>query len=128
MTSSMFPPNASIPPEALKGIRIPYVLRRLPEAGLARLLSLSEPPEAGDVALARLEWIGKNARLELARGRTCNLHEGDHMAVVFGNRYATQQFEGYAGIDGDTCDLLSMGGVCGIVESRHEKVLPPSRL
>src|SRR5262249_27029104 len=67
-------------------------------------------------------------KLELALGRTCNLHEGDHLAVVFGNRYATQQFEGYAGIDGETCHLLSMGGVCGLVESRHEKVLPPSRL
>jgi hypothetical protein len=38
------------------------------------------------------------------------------------------QFEGYAESDGDACDLLSMGGVCGLVESKHDKVLEPSRL
>src|SRR5262249_58583170 len=80
------------------------------------------------IALARLELIGKNARLELASGRASTLHEGDKLAVVFGNRYATMQFEGYAQADEDACDLLSMGGVCGLVETKHEKVLPPSRL
>src|SRR5256886_12837202 len=34
--------------------------------------------------------------------------KGDLLAVVFGNRYATRQFEGYARADGEDCDLLSM--------------------
>src|SRR5262245_14046919 len=47
-------------------IRIPYGLRRVPASALATLLSLPICPEAGDIALARLAKIGKNARLELS--------------------------------------------------------------
>jgi hypothetical protein len=92
------------------------------------LLPIPSEPHAGDLALARLERIGKNARLELANGRPCNLHVGDLLVVVFGNRYATNQFEGYARVNGDSCDLLSMGGLCGIVESRHASVPDSSKL
>jgi hypothetical protein len=80
------------------------------------------------VVLARLEKIGKNASLELADGRRCTLYEGDVMVTVFGNRYATLQFEGYARSNGDQCDLLSMGGLCGLVESKHDSVGDPSKL
>ena len=114
--------------EIRTSIRIPYALRRVPEAHLACLLRCSDFPQPGDVALARLEKIGKNATLELANGRRCTLHEGDLLAVVFGNRYATLQFEGYARAIGDCCDLLSMGGMCGLVESKHASVAEPSKL
>ena len=50
----------------------------------------------GDIILARIEQIGRNRRLELANGRASTLQDGDLAAVVFGNRYATRQFEGYA--------------------------------
>ena len=96
-------------------MRLPYALRRVPEARISCLLPRLQSPQPGDVVLARLEKIGKNSRLELASGRICNLHERDLLAVAFGNRYATQQFEGYARTDGEFCDLLSMGGVCGLV-------------
>ena len=126
----MLSPNhlGRITPEPFRGVRIPYALRGIPESHFARLLPLQDPPRSGDVALARLESIGKNARLELADGRPSSLHQGDRIAVVFGNRYASSQFEGYARAKGDACDLLSMGGVCGVCESKHDKVLEPSRL
>jgi hypothetical protein len=103
-------------------------LRRVPQSSFATLLRSPEPPQVGDIVLTRLEKIGKNARLELVSGRAATLHEGDLLAVVFGNRYATEQFEGYARADGDACDLLSMGGLCGLVESRHAGVPEPSKL
>src|SRR5882762_10427744 len=109
-------------------MRIPYALRQVPRNKFASLLPVSATPRAGDIALATLEKIGKNTRLELAEGRAAQLHEGDTLAVVFGNRYATQQFEGYAGADGDACDLLSMAGVCGLVRSKHAEVSQPSKL
>jgi len=109
-------------------VRISYALRRVPEERIASLLPLVEVPQIGDVALARLEKIGKNSALELANGRRCALHEGDLLAVAFGNRYATKQFEAYAGTNGDRCDLLSMGGLCGLVETKHASVPEPSRL
>jgi hypothetical protein len=109
-------------------MRMPYVLRRVPEKSFSTLLPLSSHPSPGDVALAQLERIGRNANLELSNGRRCSLHEGDLLAVAFGNRYATMQFEGYARLDEDRCDLLTMGGVCGLVESKHAKAPDPSKL
>lgn len=114
---------------AMKAImRVPYALRRVPEASLCFLLPYSGSPQAGDIALAKIDKIGRNANLELSNGRRCSLHEGDALAVVFGNRYATMQFEGYARVDEDRCDLLSMGGVCGLVESKRTKAADPSKM
>jgi hypothetical protein len=114
--------------ELKNSMRISYALRCVPENNFATLLPFLPSPQRGDIALARLEKIGKNAILELASGRRCTLHDGDLLAVVFGNRYATLQFEGYARRDGDSCDLLSMGGLCGLVESKHAKAADPSKL
>ncbi len=105
-----------------------YALRRIPSADLVHLLPLPVSLGTGEVLLAKLEKIGKNARIELADGRMANLQEGDLIAVVLGNRYASEQFEGYAKVRGDACDLLSMGGLCGIMKSRHAGVNDPSRL
>ena len=109
-------------------LRHPYALRRVPGDRFSCLLPPLTNPRPGDIVLTRLEKIGKNTRLELASGRTCNLHEGDLLAVAFGNRYATRQFEAYARSDGEFCDLLSMGGVCGLVASSHDGIPEPSKL
>jgi hypothetical protein len=113
--------------ETNDNIRISYALRRVPPVFLNRLVALSAP-RAGDVVLAKVEKIGKNTTIELANGRRATLHEGDLIAGVFGNRYATLQFEGYARAEGEYCDMLSMGGLFGIVESKHAKAAEPSRL
>jgi hypothetical protein len=112
----------------LKSVRVPYALRRVPTSSLARLVPMGRIPAVGDIALARLEKVGKNSRLELANGRPCALHPGDLLAVVFGNRYATMQFEGYVGTRGEGCDLLSMGGLCGVVESKHDAIAESTKL
>ncbi len=109
-------------------MRIPYALRRVPEAHFVNLLPCPEAPCRGVIALAEVEKVGKNTNLELSNGRRCALHEGDTLAVVFGNRYATMQFEGYARTNGTRCDLLSMGGLCGLVESKHASVAEPTKL
>lgn len=111
-----------------RDMRLSYALRWVPNQCISALLPCPPAPRVGDIVLARLEKIGKNATLELANGRRCTLHEGDLLAVVFGNRYATLQFEGYVGSNGDSCDLLSMGGLCGLVESKHAKAADPSKL
>src|SRR5262249_38716517 len=109
-------------------VRIPYALRRVPSDRLASIGPCPTNPRAGDIVLACVEKIGKNTRLELSNGRASTLHERDLLLAVFGNRYATEQFEGSARADGDCCDLLSMGGVCGMVASRHASVPEPTRL
>lgn len=115
--------------DAMKAhMRIPYATRRVPDDRIAGLQPCQEPVETGDIVLAQIEKLGKNGGLELPSGRRCTLHEGDLLAVVFGNRYATHQFEGYARRNGDRCDMLSMGGLCGMVESKHASVAEPTKL
>jgi len=117
-----------LPPAVRSAVRVSYALRRVPASRWHALLPRREPPQVGDVALARVESIGKNMALDLASGRRCKLHNGDLIGVVFGNRYATLQFEGYARSDGDRCDLLSGGGLCGQVASKHDTMPEPTRL
>src|SRR5579871_3578977 len=114
--------------EMRTNLRLSYALRRVPEASFACLMPCLDPPQLGDIVLARIEKIGKNAHLELTDGRRCTLHEHDLLAVVFGNRYASLQFEGYARSNGDYCDLLSIGGLCGLVESKHDSIAEPTKL
>ncbi|MHB8645549.1 MAG: P-loop NTPase family protein [Thermomicrobiales bacterium] len=109
-------------------IRIPYALRRVPPEEMVRLIPNVTDFGAGEIALARVEKVGKNTTIELATGRRSALHEGDTLAIAFGNRYATRQFEGLAHASDDRCDLLSMGGLCGMVVSKHDAVSDPSRL
>lgn len=112
----------------LNRLRFPYSLRHVPRERLAGLTDVSESPLPGDIVLASVERIAKNSALELNDGRRCTLHEGDIIAAVFGNRYATLQFEGLAQRNGDSCDLLSMGGLCGLVQTKHGKVSEPTKL
>jgi hypothetical protein len=111
-----------------RDIRIPYGLRHVSVDRFTALQPMMGAPEMGDIVVAAVEKIGKNTRIELANGRPCSLHVGDLVATVFGNRYATMQFEGYARSDGNSCDLLSMGGLCGLVESRHAGIPDSSKL
>ena len=121
--------NISSPvPAEIRNIRVPYALRRVPVAAFSTVLPHFTCPEPGDIAVARVDKIGKNARLELIDGRPATLHEGDIIGVVFGNRYASEQFEGYARMQDQSCDLLSMGGLCGMVETKHANVAEPSKL
>ncbi|HEY3412740.1 MAG TPA: DUF1611 domain-containing protein [Armatimonadota bacterium] len=114
--------------ETQRKIKVPYALRRVPAECLSTVLPLPLKINAGDIALAEVETIGKNNRLELTSGRNAMLHVGDRIAVVFGNRYATQQFEGYAGKTSKGCDLMSIGGLCGQVKSKHAGVSGPTKL
>jgi len=117
-----------LPPDLRAQMRVPYTLRRVPLPDFATLLCPPQEVSSGDVLLVQLQKMGRNTRFELSSGRLCNLHEGDVLAVVVGNRYATEQFEGYAQMDGQACDLLSMGGLCGLVRSKHSGVSAPTRL
>src|SRR5437660_7816835 len=109
-------------------LRISYALRRVPTSHLHRLLPRPDVPQVGDIVLTRVVSLGKNMALDLTGGRRCKLHPGDLIAGVFGNRYATLQFEGYARSNGDRCDLLSAGGLCGLVASKHDTVPEPTKL
>jgi hypothetical protein len=120
--------NTTLDDTTMSSIHVPYGLRRVPLSVMATLLPVRENPTPGDIALAQLKTNDRTTQIELFNGRIATLHEGDLLAVSFGNRYATAQFEGYARCQGDCCDLLSIGGLCGTVESKHAAAAEPSKL
>ena len=84
--------------------------------------------KAGDLVLVEVESIGQHKKLQLAEGRYSESYKGDLLVVVCGNRYAPDQFEGFAEIGYDGCDMLAGGGIAGRMEAAHHKMATPTRL
>ena len=86
-------------------------------------------PRLGDLMLAEVISVGKNKTLENCDGRTMYLFPGDRVVGAFGNRYATDQYEGYVPQEPvGVCDMLSVGCLMGEVASRHDSMAAPTRL
>lgn len=83
---------------------------------------------AGDLVLVEVDTIGQHKKLQLAEGRYCESYKGDLLVVVCGNRYAPDQFEGFAEINHDGCDMLAGGGIAGRMEAAHDRMATPTRL
>ncbi len=75
-------------------------------------------PKAGDVGIFRV--VNPNGGYIITpEGESSYLFEGDRVMLAFGNRYATNQYEGYVP-EAPTrqCQLLGRGGVAGLVRSK----------
>lgn len=92
-----------------------------------RLLLEDSKPRPADVALVRVERIGHHHFLETADERRLRLYEGDAVIAVFGNRYATDVYEGQV-LDVDNLHLLTASGVIGTVLARHKDIGRPTAL
>lgn len=110
-------------------IKHSFTTRTIPIETMAGYVPLTQPPRVGDLILAEVLTIGKHSSLEGRTSAMMYLFPGDQVVCVFGNRYATDQFEGYVPAQPVAeCDLLSIGGVCGEVISAHSSMSPPTRL
>ena len=79
-------------------------------------------PKAGDTAIFRVKEIGKHTRIQTVNGNNRYILPGDLVMATFGNRYATEQLEGYVPTKYHaTYHILGQGGVMGIMESIHLK-------
>lgn len=91
----------------------------------------SYKPIAGDVALFEVICVNSTNAIQNDKGRNCYIFEGDTLMLTFGNRYASNQFEGYVpeGYQ-EEYDLFSKGGVAGTVKSMFQRlmVLGPTKL
>lgn len=96
------------------------------DAPLAIVPADRDPPQAGDVALLRVESIGHHGKLETADEGRMRLYPGDHVAGVFGNRYATSAYEGEV-LGVDEVHMLTAAGMVGTVRSMHRSMKPPTR-
>src|SRR5918992_1305105 len=90
----------------------------------ARCTVLTGPltPDPGDLVLARVDQLGKHARIERTDGRRSALFCGDEIVVCYGNRYATDQYEAEVPSDLGECHLVAGGGVAARVLSQHGMV------
>jgi hypothetical protein len=105
-----------------------FSTRRVLPDRMRTLLTGNLRPAAGDLVLARVDQIGKQTKLELTDGRRAHLFPGDEIVVSFGNRYAPDQYEAKVASDLSPCDLVAAGGIAGVELSRHQRMLPPTRI
>jgi hypothetical protein len=112
-----------------QGVKFGFISRAVPLEEMAGWRRMTGKPRIGDLVVAEVEKIGKHTRIETRAGVSMDIFEGDRIVVAFGNRYATDQYEGYVP-EGpvEECDMLSIGGVCGEVVSRHRSMGAPTRL
>jgi hypothetical protein len=75
-------------------------------------------PALGDLVVARVVSVGAHDGLEDVHGRRVRLHAGDLIVGAYGNRYASDFYEGYLPTSRDT-HLLTAGGLIGTVASAH---------
>jgi hypothetical protein len=110
-------------------IKYSFTTRAVPLEEMARVTPMYDPPRIGDLVLAEVLALGRHNRMEVRTGVTMDLFPGDHIVGAFGNRYATDQYEGYLPTRPvEVCDLLSVGGVLGEVASQHTSMASPTRL
>lgn len=109
--------------------KLALVTHVVPPERIRRAAIVPGAPEAGDLVAGQVLRLGKHTVIEGRESRRAALFPGDVVVGAYGHRYATDQFEGYAGPDAPEFDLLSIGGVCGQVASQNELMVhPPTRL
>lgn len=110
-------------------VKYGFATRAVPLGEMAGVVPRSDTACLGDLMLAEVLSVGKNKTLEDRDGRVMYLFPGDKIVGAFGNRYATDQYEGYVP-EGpvEVCDMLSVGALLGEVASRHDSVANPTRL
>ena len=99
-----------------------FTTRRVPRGSTFKIVTESIRPKAGDLILARVEALGHHASLQLANGRRKHLFVGDEIVVVYGNRYASNQFEAVVPESLGPCHLVAGGGVAAKARSWHAKI------
>ncbi len=110
-------------------VKYSFATRAVPLKEMVGVVPLADAPRAGDLVLTEVMGIGRHKTIEDHTDRTMYIFPGDRLVTTFGDRYATDQYEGYVP-EGpvEVCDLLSVAGVCGEVVSRHTAMANPTRL
>lgn len=99
-----------------------FATRRVNPDCATRLLRGPATPAAGDLVLARVDFLGQHPGLQLPCGRRRQLFPGDEIVVAYGNRYASNQFESVVPETIGPCHLAAGGGIASRVISWHVKM------
>lgn len=111
-----------------KRIKWAYTTRNVDQLQVEKLLTGDRKPAAGDLLLARVDQLGQHPRLELTTSRRAEMFEGDEIAVVFGNRYAPDQFEAIVPDRMEPCHLVAAGGVAARLLNSHSKMKQATKI
>jgi len=84
-------------------------------------------PEPGDLGLFRVKTIGYHKNLITKDDKKFRLYENDLFVGVFGNRYATDGFEGRVG-KLDKISMLTGAGMVGTARYRHKSIKRSTKL
>lgn len=109
-------------------IKWSYVSHVVPLEAIRGWEKRADNPRIGDLALHRVLELGKHTRMDNREGRSHYLLPGDLVATVFGNRYATDQYEGFVPPASEQYHMLSIGGVCGMVATKNTSMPDPTTL
>jgi hypothetical protein len=104
-----------------------YVTRRIIDRERMRLGGFIRQPRLGDLVVSSVASVGAHDSLENVHGRRARLYPGDIVIGAYGNRYATDFYEGYLPT-GSEAHLLTAGGVVGEVASAHTGRPAPTEL
>ncbi|NUQ23848.1 MAG: hypothetical protein HUU34_07835 [Saprospiraceae bacterium] len=84
-----------------------------------RQIIAEHQPKAGDVGIFQV-LTDASAYIMNERGIASKIMPGDRLMLAFGNRYATNQFEGYVPKHPTMiCQLLGRGGVAGVLTGQN---------
>ena len=89
--------------------------------------SPSIQPSPGDLALFRVKKIGHHKSIITTDNQKFRLYENDLVVGVFGNRYATDAFEGRIR-QLDRISMLTAAGMIGTVRYKHKKIKKSTKL
>lgn len=103
-----------------------FSTRRVPRDAVWGVLPRGGAPEAGDLVLAVVDALGQHGGLQLPSGRRRRLFPGDEIVVAYGNRYASNQFEGLVPQTMGPCHLVAGGGIAARAVSWHAKMKAPT--
>ena len=77
-------------------------------------------PKAGDVGLFQVVEVDRHSSLQCIDKRSHSIFDGDYVLAVFGDRYATSQYEGYVPKEPmEVYHIIGAGGVIGIVHTKN---------
>lgn len=99
-----------------------FTTRRVPRDAMRTVVAGAVRPRSGDLVLARIARLGHHRHIEQPNGRRAVLHEGDKIMVVYGDRYATDQFESHVPDTLGQTQLVASGGLASRVLSRSAAV------
>ena len=107
----------------MKSIKKSIICKNINDYQIDESIIKEHQPKAGDVAIFEVLELGTLNAIQDEDGRNCHIFPGDKIMVTFGNRYASNQFEGYVPVGHhETYDLMGKGGVAGIVKSMYYKL------